>query len=476
MQKTKTRETNTQLIDRSARYAVEMLSGTGGTRVHAWGLTVEGSTVRVSRYDASGVMQSYPIDFISKFPRFAATIVAISLFDRERWGVQIAVDYPEGAPFIPRSLSGATVSFSHGSEKHVATVEESIFFQHKIMFGRCTSIHQARGKTIGDYALTIKFSQVTASRPWTEKQILDIASAAPVPHLPEVYGCSSMPAMSKGVWGAVYFADAAAVEQGTASADVSSTGAKYDDRAMTVLVTRLYQPLKSLTKVEEFGKAFIETVHGHHELYEKANILHGDISHANLMYWRDDQGVVHGILNDFDSAIVLNAEKEDERPLELLHTGTLPFMAADLFVDDASGRPKRYRHDLEAFTYVAIWCGSRYPAQQSGQALRNWELSIETTNAWCTGLFYHMCTEKKHIVWYMDAGGLFFTPEISALFRSVRMIAGRMCAGQANLRKEKYKDEEAEPRFKAHLPGGFDYDFFCEWYPYKCQCCNVKSP
>ena len=69
---------------------------------------------------------------------------------------------------------------------------------------------------------------------------------------------------------------------------------------------------------------------GHFELW-KWGLHHRDISSGNLMYTRDEQGRVVGVLNDFDLSVLasLASEFSTER------TGTVPFMATDLlrFVD-----------------------------------------------------------------------------------------------------------------------------------------------
>ena len=69
---------------------------------------------------------------------------------------------------------------------------------------------------------------------------------------------------------------------------------------------------------------------GHFELW-KWGLHHRDISSGNLMYTRDEQGRVVGVLNDFDLSVLasLASEFSTER------TGTVLFMATDLlqFVD-----------------------------------------------------------------------------------------------------------------------------------------------
>ena len=91
----------------------------------------------------------------------------------------------------------------------------------------------------------------------------------------------------------------------------------------------------------------------HHDLYEKAGILHRDISINNLMV--DPSDASKGILIDLDMAA---RDKDPDSGVKLeippLPGGTVPFRAADLCNHDPLPRTL-YRHDLESFFFVLIW-------------------------------------------------------------------------------------------------------------------------
>ncbi len=91
----------------------------------------------------------------------------------------------------------------------------------------------------------------------------------------------------------------------------------------------------------------------HHELYEKAGILHRDISINNLMVHPEEPR--KGILIDFDMA-VLDKDPKTGIFLEVepYSGGTLPFRAAELCQEQPLPR-SLYRHDLESFFFVLIW-------------------------------------------------------------------------------------------------------------------------
>jgi hypothetical protein len=71
---------------------------------------------------------------------------------------------------------------------------------------------------------------------------------------------------------------------------------------------------------------------GHRALW-KRGLHHRDISDNNLMYYKDEQGEVMGVLNDFDLLIL----QDDSRQLATERTGTMPFMAAQLLRQVGSG-------------------------------------------------------------------------------------------------------------------------------------------
>ncbi|KAF8162315.1 hypothetical protein K438DRAFT_1618415, partial [Mycena galopus ATCC 62051] len=90
-------------------------------------------------------------------------------------------------------------------------------------------------------------------------------------------------------------------------------------------------------------------------LFEKANIMHRDISRNNLMYRRID-GKVYGVLNDFDLSVVLGNEP---RSTSKQRTGTEPYMAIDLLETDPPP-PHVFRFDLESLFYVLVYVVCQY--------------------------------------------------------------------------------------------------------------------
>lgn len=96
----------------------------------------------------------------------------------------------------------------------------------------------------------------------------------------------------------------------------------------------------------------------HHELYEKAGILHHDISVNNLMVDAHDHSV--GVLIDLDLAVQL---KDGDTILHFdpVPGGTIPFRARGILNQNEPITTLYYRYDLESFFYTLLWILAFYP-------------------------------------------------------------------------------------------------------------------
>lgn len=96
----------------------------------------------------------------------------------------------------------------------------------------------------------------------------------------------------------------------------------------------------------------------------------------------DGEGV-RGVLNDWDHAARVGDNGESLRSTAHARTGTWPFIALDLLVEDPP--PHLYRHDLESFFYILIWAAAHFRLADSVQskvapALHRWTQDLETAN------------------------------------------------------------------------------------------------
>jgi hypothetical protein len=88
------------------------------------------------------------------------------------------------------------------------------------------------------------------------------------------------------------------------------------------------------------------------------------------------EGRAKGIVNDWDMASHLNATGEVPTSTARHRTGTIPFMARDLLVDEPPVH--LYRHDLESFFYILIWAAVHFDIQNKTRlpthhALKPWD-------------------------------------------------------------------------------------------------------
>lgn len=95
----------------------------------------------------------------------------------------------------------------------------------------------------------------------------------------------------------------------------------------------------------------------HHDLFEKAGILHRDISVGNLMV--DASNPTQGVLIDLDFAVRVAQHGDPLDGGTFPPAGTLIFRAFDLITPD---KPLKayYRHDLESFLYTLLWIQTHY--------------------------------------------------------------------------------------------------------------------
>lgn len=176
-------------------------------------------------------------------------------------------------------------------------------------------------------------------------------------------------------------------------------GPEYEERVLRVLVCEKNLPLNRVQNLDEFKSVFLDVVKGqslssealttntdisflaHYVVYTRAGILHRDLSVNNIMFTRDPvTNRAIGVLNDWDLAIPVNrSEYNVEKPTSQHRTGTATFMSLELLQDSNRTIPHLYRHDLESFMWILIWCsfnflfnGMEMPHTQRDEAIRDW--------------------------------------------------------------------------------------------------------
>ncbi|KAJ7797936.1 hypothetical protein B0H14DRAFT_2530667 [Mycena olivaceomarginata] len=132
-------------------------------------------------------------------------------------------------------------------------------------------------------------------------------------------------------------------------------GEDYELRVLRIVAQERLRPITELTTAAELSGAFHGIFKCYRWLYEKAGIMHRDISRNNLMY-REIDGKIYGVLNDFDLSVLQDKEL---RSTSKQRTGTEPYMAGDLLVTGPPP-PHLYRFDLESLFYVLAYVVCQY--------------------------------------------------------------------------------------------------------------------
>ncbi|TFY78252.1 hypothetical protein EWM64_g5763 [Hericium alpestre] len=141
---------------------------------------------------------------------------------------------------------------------------------------------------------------------------------------------------------------------GLTEISVAATIHRASNKAQRSLVRPIDpQYLSHIESLEEFRYIFLQLVRCHRVVHVKTGSVHGDLNLNNLVFMRDEGGTPSSHLNDWDAAKLVPADETYRMPTTRRCAGTAPFVAIDLLCEDP---PHLYRHGLESFLYVLIWC------------------------------------------------------------------------------------------------------------------------
>ncbi|KAJ3489391.1 hypothetical protein NLI96_g2159 [Meripilus lineatus] len=130
-----------------ARYALELLSSTSGTRSHCIHFLIDGPRLMLWYYDAGGIVRSEWMNWICDLPKFAAIVIAFARLDIEQWGIGVPNLKPPRSqdPALPDSLSGYNLMMNHNSFDGVCqpvqvTLQNKIYTEYNLT-GRRTTVY-----------------------------------------------------------------------------------------------------------------------------------------------------------------------------------------------------------------------------------------------------------------------------------------------------------------------------------------------
>ncbi|TFY78250.1 hypothetical protein EWM64_g5761 [Hericium alpestre] len=350
-----------------AGYANEIFKAAGNRR-YVTGIFVNDDEVSLWYYDRIGVVRSRDFNMFKDLELFVLFAVAVSVCDRKHVGYEplLKPGPATGANDIALSTvenNTLCLDSRHAVDGSGAPVYHDVSFQiiGKPIYvqcgivGRGTVVHAISPKDDGGLAL--EAGELVAKLSWPVKTLVaedalirDIRSnidPAWSKHIPDVL-CSmtldgealDLPRKLMGSW-----------------------DGQAEDRVLRILIARRAEGLEKVRSLEEFETIFLQAVRCHRVVFVKTNILHRDLSVDNLLFTRDGDNAL-AVVNDWDLGKVY---KPDERPSACLRMGTAHFMALDLL----KGDPPRhmYRHDLESFIYILIWCAMHFDLRGNKQSL-----------------------------------------------------------------------------------------------------------
>ncbi|KAJ2807912.1 hypothetical protein H4R21_000288 [Coemansia helicoidea] len=118
---------------------------------------------------------------------------------------------------------------------------------------------------------------------------------------------------------------------------------------MRIVMSPVGEPLQTVNSPDELIVAMFDAMEAHTEIVRRCRILHRDISINNILVHRTD-GVVGGMLIDFDNAIRVDSNHTAARPDM---TGTLPYMSiSNLMANDVK---RTALDDWESCIYILCW-------------------------------------------------------------------------------------------------------------------------
>ncbi|KAG0699555.1 hypothetical protein DFH29DRAFT_1070617 [Suillus ampliporus] len=384
-------DTKLDVTVQTGLYAAEMFAANVAVS-HLLNLIVIDDVVWIWYYDRQGTIQCSGINFIDDLPRFMVLLYAFQRFDLEDWGrnkhfkeVKEGTCVKEGVlrfDLRPEDLEDVELGDVElgGVDLEIHTSDEERV-THYGLKGRATNVFPVTSEALAKKFPEIEEDGMVAKIFWGEEQrtsepeilskVFDIADKEKETvkgHVPQL------------LWHCKVKNPTSAVRKALGLADPSK-----GSRVLYILVFRKLRPITELHG-EDFFNVWRQCILCHLALW-KGGVHHRDVSPPNMMYYRTKNGVLMGVLNDYD----LSSLATTPGPQGNERTGTVPFMALDLLsLQGQRGEVEHlYRHDLESFMWVLAWVCLRY---RNGVLLPR---ETRPLDEWAT-LDAVACGEKKY--------------------------------------------------------------------------------
>lgn len=229
----------------SGSYALELLSGTHGTRLFALGAVLQDDKFSLWRYDPTGILRSKTeISFVSKFETAAVIILLLARSTPEELGAMPTSIFkpPSSNPiqYPLTSLSGCSLDVSDPSraaKNTCITLREHVFSQYALC-GRHTMVYKAEAEPrVTDHNIIVKMS-FQPKRRTPEQDLVAHGLKYGVEHLPEMH-------LSGTLWTLQDIGRKAHQKSSNRVSRKKKTD-KYEDRQLRIVVYTEYYPITTL--------------------------------------------------------------------------------------------------------------------------------------------------------------------------------------------------------------------------------------
>ncbi|KAJ2146269.1 hypothetical protein IW136_000640 [Coemansia sp. RSA 678] len=136
-----------------------------------------------------------------------------------------------------------------------------------------------------------------------------------------------------------------------------------------IVMSPVGEPIHNLKSIDELIVIVGDVMAAHTAIAKRCGLLHRDLSVNNIMFCRDANGGVKGMLVDFDNACRI-ADMENMKQPDCV--GTLPFMSIGNL--EMSGVKRTVLDDWESLIYILCWLGTfgiNQADQDSAKAVRD---------------------------------------------------------------------------------------------------------
>ncbi|KAH9934136.1 uncharacterized protein B0H18DRAFT_870057 [Fomitopsis serialis] len=362
-----------------AIYASEMLSVEGLIRDHGLGMLTQDGWTWLWYFDSAGAIQAQGFNILAHTADFVFILMLLQRFNLPQWGFpqgtnsEAKLDVVRGLPesrdetpgpaghtrLMPAAPGAKTFEVVGTDRKGVPKTmvvnpTRVLYKPSPVLKGRRTMVLEAQDPDMPTTSYVAKWSYPQTTRHneaetiWIAREIVEEVDKSALGAMTDVIAFKDFSHLSTNtIRGHLRL-----VSDPTQSLIDAE---HYGERILRCIFEVEFKPLTYLSDLE-FVRGIINCIHCHMILWignGKYRVEHTDVSFWNLGVCPFSLCIR---LRDFDLARVVVAG-QPSKPQGSERTGTVPFMALDLLTEAYwnGQRERLYRHDLEAFVWVAMY-------------------------------------------------------------------------------------------------------------------------